>query len=398
MGSPIRSFLSRHPMATAVTFVVVGVLPLYLTSAQFVALERDLGLTASRLGIATALYFGVAAVMGAPVGRIVQRDGATLGLRNGALVSAVACLVAVSASLWWPLLLVAAGLAGLSNAFMQISSNVVLARDAVFHRQGISFGAKQGSIPLASMLAGAMLPLLGVSIGWEWPFIFAALIAVVVSFMAPPVTNVTTDADRDDRPGWAPSASLRLLTLGGACGGAAGNSLSLFLVPAAVAVGISESSAGTALAVAGGMVLAVRLIVGWLADRAESSGHREMVVALAAGTVGCVLLVLFDTPVMFLIGIAIAMLGSWGWPGLVYLTVVRIHPEAPAQASGSLLSGNLTGSVIGPLVTGFLAGSGDYTSAWVFCAILSLVGTVAMIISRRMARDMVRGADHRGGR
>lgn len=393
----VTRYLGGHPMATAVTYVVIGVLPLYLTSAQFVALERDLGFTTTRLGVATALYFGLAAAVASPVGRAVHRWGATAGLRTGAFISALASVVAVSAGVWWPLLVVGAGLAGVANAFMQVATNVVLAREAAFHRQGISFGAKQGAIPLASMLAGAMLPVLGVSVGWRWPFVLAALVAIMVSFIAPPVTTAVGTGTGTGAKGrtWSASPSLRWLTVGGACGGAAGNSLSLFLVPSAVAIGISEASAGTALAIGGAMVLGVRLLTGWIADRMGSSGHKEMVASLAVGTAGCAALALFDSPVMFLVGMAIALVGSWGWPGLVYLTVVRIHPEAPAQASGAVLSGNLTGSLIGPLVTGFLAGGGSYSSAWVFCAVLSLVATVSMTISRQMAKEMTPAVDLR---
>lgn len=370
-------------MATAVLFVMTGALPLYLTSAQFPALERELSLTADRLGIVTSVYFGVAALIASPVGRTVHRVGATTGLRIGACVSALASLAALSAGAWW-VLFVATGLAGVANAFMQVSTNVVLARDASFHRQGISFGAKQGAIPLASMVAGLLLPIVGVSVGWRWPFALAGAAAFAVSFIAPPVSPAPPGKVEDgDTQRWSASKPLRWLAVGGACGGAAGNALALFLVPSAVVVGISEASAGTALAVGSGLVVLVRLATGHAVDHTGSTGHREMIAALALGTAGCAALAFATTPAVFFVAISVALLGSWGWPGLAYFTVVRMHPEAPARASAVLMSGNLTGTLVGPVIVGLLARGGSYTAAWIFCAALSLVATTAITASWR---------------
>lgn len=379
------TFLGRHPMATAILYVLTGALPLYLISSQYAALERDLGLSAFRLGLVTSMYFTVAALCATRVGRTVHRIGATAGLRVGACVAAAANVVGFLAGAWWGLFF-AIGLAGVANAFMQVSTNVVLARDASYRRQGLSFGAKQGAIPMASMVAGGLLPVVGIAVGWRWPFVLASAAALVAAAIAPPVSSAP-DAFRaaSDRP-WTPSPGLRWLAVGGACGGAAGNALSLFFVPSAIAVGISEPRAGAALAVASGLVVLTRLAVGWIVDRTESMGHREMILALGFGTVACAMLAIASSPTAFYLAIAVALLGSWGWPGVAYFTVVRIHPEAPARASGVLLFGNLTGTLIGPLAIGALASDGTYGAAWIFCAALSLVATVAVFGSRRSVR------------
>jgi predicted MFS family arabinose efflux permease len=90
---------------------------------------------------------------------------------------------------------------------------------------------------------------------------------------------------------------------------------------------------------------------------------------------------------VFYVTISLALLGSWGWPGLAYFTVVRIHPEAPARASGVLLSGNLTGTLIGPIIVGMLARDGTYAAAWMFCAALSLIATAAIATSWQRHRS-----------
>lgn len=383
----VAGLLAGRPLATALVFVMVGILPLYLTSAQIVSLDAELGFGAARLGIASALHFGLAAAVAHPVGSLVQRIGARTGLRLGASLAALAGVVASVAGAWW-VLLVVTSLGGLANAFMQVSTNVVLAADAVYHRQGVSFGAKQGAIPLAGALAGVLLPVVGVVLGWRWTYALAAAAAIVAVVLAPPLLNrnAPPPPTTDDKGRPRLSRSLVWLAVGGACGGAAGNSLSLFVVPSAVDLGITEAAAGAFLAVGSALVFAVRISAGWFADRTRSSGHREMATLLAVGTAACVVLAGTSAVVPYAVAMPLAMMGSWGWPGLVYFTVVRIHPEATARASGVILAGNLTGTLLGPMAVGFLAEHQRFSIAWTICAALSAVSMTAMALSGRAFR------------
>jgi nitrate/nitrite transporter NarK len=164
----------------------------------------------------------------------------------------------------------------------------------------------------------------------------------------------------------------------------AGNGLSLFIVPSAVDIGIEEGAAGAVLAACSLLVVLVRLGAGWLVDRNESIGFTEMAWLAGAGAVGAFVLLVSSTPVMYLIAMPIAVLGAWGWPGVIFFTVVHSYPNLPARASGLVLSGNLTGTVIGPLVVGSLAGRGNYPGAWLFVTVMSVVSTVAFVASHRL--------------
>jgi MFS family permease len=379
---PAVRFLLAHPMATAVLYVATGVLPLYLTSSQIVSLSNDLGFSAARLGLATSAYFGVGALVSPLVGKLVQRRGATFGLQAGSIFVAVSAVVSASAGVWW-ILPLATALGGISNSFMQVGSNIVLVRGAKFERQGVSFGAKQGAIPLASMLAGLLLPILGIAVGWRATFLMAGALALVTLSVAPQIPNgpISTSAAAPKR-GRVPRALL-FLAIGGACGGAAGNALSLFVVPSAVDQGISEAIAGTILAVCSALVVAMRIGSGWLADRSGSSGHREMAWLLGLGVIGCAVLATSSSVPLYLIAMPIAMMGAWGWPGLVYFTVTSTNADNPARASGVVLGGNLTGTLVGPLVVGLLAERQFYAAAWAFCGVLSAVAMTAMVLSLR---------------
>ena len=378
--------LQTRPLLAAVVFVAVGVMPVYLTSAQVVSLDAAMGFDAGRLGIGTAIYFGLAAAAAQPVARAVGRIGAQRGLQVGAALSLLGSVAAATA-VTWTAFLVAVAFAGLANAFMQVSTNILLATGAEFHRQGISFGAKQGAVPLAGAMSGALLPSVGVALGWRWPYVFAIGLAFIVIFLAPTVEDRPTTANRSrsaDRPPL--SRSLTLLAIGGACGGAAGNGLSLFVVPAAVDIGTTEATAGTILAIGSALVFGLRVAVGAFADRVESTGQREMMIILVLGAAASFGLAVVDSPAAFIIVMPLALLGSWGWPGLIYFTVVRLHPEATARASGVILASNLTGTLIGPSVVGQLADRGNFTAAWVFVGGLALVSSAFMGASWRTTR------------
>ena len=63
--------------------------------------------------------------------------------------------------------------------------------------------------------------------------------------------------------------------------------------------------------------------------------------------------------------------------------MVHTYREFPAKASGLVLSSNLTGTVIGPLVVGSLAGRNNYPGAWLFVSICAAVSTVGFIAAKR---------------
>jgi len=382
VSNPLRSSLTRRPLLTAVVYTGMGVLPLYLVSAQILQLDRDLGFGVSRLGIATATFYGFAALAANVAGRFVARLGPRRSLRIGGILTVVACLIAGTASAWWVVPL-ATGVGGIANGLIQVAANLAIFDGVALRQQGLAFGAKQASVPMASVLAGISLPVIGLVFGWRWVFAGASVLAMSLAISVPQLDTTRFEARREGSMG-RPPPSLLLLALAGICGAAAGNGVSLFIVPSAVDIGIKEAAAGAVLAACSIVVVAMRLGAGWIVDRRGSSGHVEMAWATAAGAAGALVLMIASAPGLYLIAMPIAVLGAWGWPGVFFFTVVHSYPEFPARASGFMLSSNLTGTVIGPLVVGSLAGRGDYPAAWLFVAIVAAISTVAFVSSYRL--------------
>jgi len=389
MRNPLRSTLGRRPLLAAVVYTGMGVLPLFLVSAQILQLEREIGFGVGRLGLATAAFFGAAALTANPAGRLVAGLGSGSTLRIGSIITVFSCVVAGTATVWW-VLPIATAIGGVANGFIQVASNLAIFDGVAFRRQGLGFGAKQASVPMASVLAGISLPVIGLVFGWRWVFAIAAVIAMTLAMSAPRFDAAKT-VSRQELPIGRPPRALLLLALGGICGAMAGNGLSLFIVPSAVDIGIEEAAAGAVLAACSFLVVLVRLLVGWLVDRHESIGLVEMAWMAGAGAVGGFILMGTDTAGVYLVAMPIALLGAWGWPGIFFFTVVHSYPDLPARASGVVLSGNLTGTVIGPLVVGSFAGHGNYPGAWIFVAVTSAIATVAFAAANRQRRHAAVG-------
>jgi len=384
VANPLRDALARLPLVTAVVYTGTCLLPLALISAQILQLEREIGFGVGRLGLAIAAYFGAAALAANPAGRLVAAMGPGRGLRIGGFLVVVACILAGTAVTWW-MIPVAAALAGLSNATIQVSSNLAIFDGVSRARQGAAFGAKQASVPMASALAGISLPLIGLAFGWRWVFAGAAVLALVLALSAPQLGEASGGRRVEGRIG-RPPRSLVYLAIGGIAGAMAGNGLSLFVVPSAVDIGIGEAAAGAVLAGCSLLVVLVRFGAGWLVDRNRSIGLAEMAWLTGVGAVGALALFATSAPGLYLVAMPIAVLGAWGWPGVIFFTVVHSYPDQPARASGLVLSGNLTGTVIGPVVVGALAGRGNYPGAWLFVTVTSAVATVAFVASQRLRR------------
>lgn len=381
MTNRLRAGLERTPLLTAVVYTGVGVLPLFLVSTQILQLESDIGFGVGELGLATAAFFGAAAFAANPAGRLVSGWGASVGIRAGSAMTILSCVAAGTATTWW-LIPLATALGGVGNGIIQVGSNLAIFDGVSKQRQGLAFGAKQASVPLASVLAGLSLPVVGLIFGWRWVFAAAGLLALALSLSAPHLDRGRPQRRVEPSIG-RPTRSMWWLGLAGITGAAAGNGLSLFIVPSAVDIGIGEAAAGGVLAVCSLLVVVLRIGAGNLVDRRRSSGHVEMAWMAGVGALAALALMLATSPAPYLVAMPLALLGAWGWPGIIFFTVVHTYPEFPAKASGLLLSSNLTGTVVGPLVVGGLAGRDNYPGAWLFVSICAAVSTLGFVVARR---------------
>lgn len=368
-----------------------GALPVFLLGGLAVLVREDLDFSEARMGLTVAAFFGAAAVGSTPAGRLADRLGAHVCLGGGLATSAVAMTLTAAAQSWLQLTFSLA-LAGLSHSVLQVSANLLLADAIPVNRQGLAFGVKQSAIPVATMTAGAALPIIGLTVGWRWAYVGTALAAALTFAFHRQRTDGAARARPQRNAGYFSVRRGPLFTLAVAVGAGAGaaNAMAAFLVQFAVSRGMSAGRAGLLLMAASAVGLATRVGIGWLADIRGSVGLGLVAAMLVAGGVGLAALPVVDPESPLLWAAAgVAFAAGWGWPGLFTFIVANQNPHAPAAATGVTQAGVFGGAVLGPLAFGFLASSVSYTAAWRAGAAAQLMGAMLILLARRALRQPV---------
>jgi MFS family permease len=358
-------------------------MPVFLVGGLAVQISRDLHLTPASLGLAVAVYFGVTAVGSLPVGGLVERYGPARTGRVAVLIAAVSMLAIALAASSLALLLILLAAAATANSLGQLSSNASLAQSVPPRRHGFTFGAKQSAIPLSTLLAGAAVPTVALTLGWRWAFGMGAALAVVALALVPP--DQPDPRSALERQRGAVGAGLILLGVAAALAAGAANALGAFLVDSAVARGLSEARAGLTLTLGSALCVLCRLLAGWLADR-WTRGHLTFVAALlGVGAVGMALLGV-DSPVALVVGVLLAFGLGWCWPGLLAFAVVRLRPQAPAAATSVTQTGVYAGASAGPLGFGFLAAHASYPVAWTATAVAMALAGASILVGASLTK------------
>lgn len=383
-GNAATSTNATRPIRAAtgaLTTTIAVSVPVFLVGGLAVQISDELRFSPAGLGLAVSAYFGASALASVPAGALVERYGSARISRYGIALAAASLIgIAVAASALWSLVAILALGAG-ANAMGQLASNTSLSRHVPARRQGLSFGVKQAAIPVSTLLAGAAVPTVALTVGWRWAFVLAGILAAGAILLVPGEPG----AGRRRRDDTAKQATGALVVIGVAAtlAAAAANALGTFLVDSAVARGIGPGSAGLALTLGSAVCVAARIFGGWQADRHPSRQVGVIAGLLACGAVGLLLLAVpggFSLVVGVILGFGL----GWSWPGLMNFAVVRLHPQAPAAATSITQTGVYAGGCVGPLGLGALASVAGYPTMWVVAAIAMLTAGILMLVGSRL--------------
>jgi len=371
-------------MLAAGAMTTLGVLPVFLLSAQAVLVRDDLRFSAPQLGLAVSLFFGAAALASLSAGSLADRVGRRWSTVVAGSLAAVSTAGIALAADTYAVLLALLVVAGTANAALQMTANLALARSVPPGRQGLGFGVKQSAIPVSTLLGGLAVPTVGVVLGWRWTYAVATVAAVAVVLGGLRVPRRKPEARATPGHGErAPTGALVVSAVAMALASAAVNSLGAFLPAWAFQVGLDPGTAGLLLAGTSALCIVARVLSGLAADRRRGRNLPVVAALMTLGAAGLALLSVANVPAL-VVGAFLAFAIGWSWPGLMLFAVVRVGRDSPATASSAVQGGAFAGGASGPLLFGLLVAATSYPVAWRTAAAVLFVAAVLALVARRL--------------
>ncbi|MUK01235.1 MFS transporter [Vibrio cholerae] len=388
----------RRATAVAALTTVVAVLPVFLVGGLAVQLEADLEMTASVLGAAVAVFWAVSALLSAPAGYVASSLGKRRGMALAVGLGLTALLGIAVLTPHWAWLMLWLGVAGASNALIHPLSNGLIVDQVGVPHRAFAFGLKQAAIPAATLTAGLSVPVIALTIGWQWTFASAAFLAAVflpvLLRLLPRRVRASYAATGKPVRGRLPRELrpfLLMTAVAGGLGSAQANVVGAFTVVSAVDAGFTPAAAGLLLGVASTAGILTRPLVGIGADRGVGGSMATVALMMATGCLGLIAMAT-GLPAAYAIGCVIAFGFGWGWNGLVHYVVSKTTHPFTAQSTGITQTGTYIGGTLGPLLFGFLFSQVGSTAGWGLAACLAAAGAGAALVAFRLEKGL-RGVD-----
>ncbi len=368
-------------LAAGTLSISLGALPVFLLGAMAVLIREELHFGEVALGAIASAYYASSAALSIPGGAIAERLGGRRGMALAAAITLGSMLgVAASRSVWMiGLFMVTAGVA---NGIALPASNLALARGIPVRRQGVAFGLKQSSGPIATLLAGAALPLIGLTVGWRPSFVIAGLAGLPLIALGFKRWTVSAKTERGQLSSDHRRALL-VLALGATLAVIGGSSLAAFYVSSAVASGVAPATAGALLSVGSVFGIAGRIGWGYLGDQHRNRHVIMLALIMSLGAVGYVLLGQVSGTASLGLATLVTFMSGWAWPGLFNFAVVVRSAAAPGVATGIVGTGLYSGGIIGPLAFGWIVENASYQTAWSLVAAASFTAAGVMYLGGR---------------
>jgi predicted MFS family arabinose efflux permease len=245
-------------------------------------------------------------------------------------------------------------------------------------------------LPLATLLAGAAIPGIGVRYGWRTSFVAVVALAATLLFLAPQRRSyVGPPATRTSLKPDVTTSTLVVLAVGGALSTGAVNTMGAFYVESALRSDLTPGQAGWWLAAGSLAAVSARIGFGASGDRIKVSLFRVVAMLWAVGAVGVALFAPAGSLALLAVGTLVAFAAGSGWTGLYFAAIIRSNPSAPASATGTVMTGEMIGSVLGPLAFGAAVSTGSYTVAWLATAAALLLGAALLPLAERLMSSAV---------
>ena len=360
------------------------------------AASADIGLEPSNIGIfASIIYFGAMA-SSLLSGGLSPRYGAIRVSQIGLGISLVGLALTATAS--WQIMVVAALLLGIGLGPATPASSHILARTTPAHLAGFVFSIKQTGVPLGGVLAGALVPLFVVQLGWRGAALAVAVICFACVVLIQPARRHFDTELRREGKAFEGSLSeplrlvfslpeLRRLAFASFFFAAIQQSFSVFLVTYLVAgLGMPFIKAGATLAIGQAAGIVGRIMWGALADW---TGNARLVLGglglamTGAGLAASAFTAEWSHTAIVAVCIVFGATAV-GWNGVFLAEVVRLAPvDQASRATGGVLFFTFFGVVAAPPLFGVVVSlTGSYGLGFVILSALTGVFGFLLIASR----------------
>ncbi len=364
-------------------------LPVFLMGSLAPFLMTDLGLDAFGLGIVVAMFYGAAALGSALLAKLADQAGVWHIARLSLLVIASAGFSISFLAHHWLIVGALLFAAGMANGCIQPASNVMVSTYIPIRRQGLAFGLKQSAIPLATLIGGVSVPLIGLTVGWRWAFACVGIMAVAIMLMIPRERPNPNDKSDHKTTTPLPRNTLLMLAVMSGFGAGCSNAMAAFLVPSIVNAGHDPAVAGLTLALGSVLAIIVRISMGIVADKFVLPLLSIVAIMFGGGMISYLILANSDGLVMIVLATLLAFGLGWGWSGISILAISRASAGAVGVATGITQSGVYIGAVVGPIMFGWLANNFSYTVAWSVLAVGAVLAlALALSSEHRVKRHL----------
>ena len=383
-------------MPLTVTFAVQTLVALAVYCAPVMAPVAGpaLGFSASAVGYYIAVtYFG-SMIGSAAAGGWVARFGPIRVSQAG--LALAFCGLALAASAWPPLVMLGGFVVGLGYGPTTPASSAILVRAAPPAMFSLVFSIKQTGVPAGGALAGALVPVLLLAIGWQGA---AVAVGAACALLALAIGGARDryDGELDPRApvslrsAYAPvrmvlaDSRLRQMCVTSFIYGGVQITLVTYLVTFLVErFALTLVLAGLVMAVAQVASVIGRVLWGVLADRVLT--RRAMLGLLGVGMGLSALVPLAAGPAWpaWLLFAYASVFGATavGWNGVFLAEVARVAPAGrTGEATGGCLFFTFLGVVVAPpIFNAVLALAGSYAAAYaVFAAPALAVGAWTLV-------------------
>ena len=339
-------------LTAAVASMIWATLPVFMIGAMALQIRDELQIDLRSFSYLSAAYYSSSLALLVVAGWFAELVGSVSGMRlallgDGAILLGIG-LYANSHATLLGLLIVA----GAVNSLAQPSANLHLVGNIHTRLMGTAFGVKQAAVPASTMIAGAAVPALGVTVGWRWAFILTGVLTLSSTVLVRGL-NVRLPRVR----GRKPEAGFGVLLSLGVCAGLASGpavAMGVYLVTGARDAGLSVGAGGALLAIASFASIVARMVSGRRADSRPQDRLRVASWMMLVGAFGMAVLATGQLS-LFVVGSVIGFAFGWGWPAIFVLSIIRMNPSAPAMAAAVTQMGAATGSILGPIVGGLAA-------------------------------------------